>query len=105
KLHALRKVLDEVGAPGIVYVATRKNVESWAEHLEQRGLRAGRYHGGLGDREREQAQDAFLSGRVDVMVATNAFGMGIDKPDIRFVVHADVPGSVEAYSQEAGRAG
>lgn len=105
KFHALRKVLDEVGSPGIVYVATRKNVDAWSEFLEAARLRVGRYHGGLGDREREQAQDAFLQGRVEVMVATNAFGMGVDKPDIRFVVHADVPGSVEAYSQEAGRAG
>ena len=64
-----------------------------------------RYHAGLGDRERHAAQDAFLAGRVSIIVATNAFGMGVDKADIRFVVHADVPGSVESYSQEAGRAG
>jgi ATP-dependent DNA helicase RecQ len=105
KARSLDRVLRDVGPPGIVYAATRKNVDAWAERLEEGGLRVGRYHAGMGDGDRVAAQDAFLSGQVEVMVATNAFGMGVDKPDIRFVVHADVPGSVEAYSQEAGRAG
>jgi len=105
KERALVRVIDDVGAPGIVYVATRKNAEQWAGFLSSRGLRAGCYHAGLSDSERVRIQDGFLSGRIEAIAATNAFGMGVDKPDIRFVAHADVPGSVEAYYQEAGRAG
>jgi ATP-dependent DNA helicase RecQ len=105
KARLLGKVLAEVGPPGIVYAATRKNVESWGEFLQVKGLKTARYHAGLGDSERRRAQDDFLSGRVQVIAATNAFGMGVDKKDIRFVVHADLPGSVEAYYQEVGRAG
>ena len=73
--------------------------------LTGQGLRTGRYHAGLSDEERTRVQDDFLAGRVDVIAATNAFGMGVDKANIRFVVHAELPGSVEAYYQEAGRAG
>ena len=69
------------------------------------GLRTGSYHAGLTDAERARVQERFLAGRLDVIVATNAFGMGVDKPDIRFVVHGELPGSVEAYYQEVGRAG
>jgi ATP-dependent DNA helicase RecQ len=105
KARALDRLLDEVGPPGIVYAATRKNVDLWAAHLEEIGLAAGRYHAGLGDSERVRAQDDFLAGRLDVIAATNAFGMGVDKRDLRFVAHADVPGSLEAYYQEVGRAG
>jgi ATP-dependent DNA helicase RecQ len=105
KAAALDRLIADVGTPGIVYASTRKNVELWAEHLAARGLRAGCYHAGLGDEARHRVQDDFLAGRVDVIAATNAFGMGIDKADIRFVAHADLPGSVEAYYQEAGRAG
>ena len=105
KLSALAAEVQRLGPPGIVYAATRRNVEGWAESLESLGLRTGRYHAGLGEAERTRAQDDFLAGRGQVIVATNAFGMGIDKRDIRFVVHADLPGSVEAYYQEAGRAG
>ncbi len=105
KARALDRLLGEIGPPGLVYAATRKNVDLWAEHLEGRGLRAGRYHAGLGDAERARAQDDFLAGRLEVIAATNAFGMGVDKRDVRFVVHADVPGSLEAYYQEVGRAG
>jgi len=105
KARALDRVLAEVGPPGIVYAATRKNVDGWAAHLEDLGLRAGRYHAGLGDAERDRVQDDFLAGRLDVIAATNAFGMGVDKRDLRFVAHADVPGSLEAYYQEVGRAG
>ncbi len=101
----LRALIADVGTPGIVYGATRKSVEQWAEFLEVAGLRAGRYHGGLTEEERHRVQEDFLAGRLDVISATNAFGMGVDKPDIRFVAHADLPGSVEAYYQEAGRAG
>ncbi|MBI1951560.1 MAG: ATP-dependent DNA helicase RecQ [Acidobacteria bacterium] len=105
KARALDRLLREVGPPGIVYAATRKNVEMWAGHLEARGLRAGRYHAGLGDAERARVQDDFFAGRIEAIAATNAFGMGVDKSDLRFVAHADVPGSLEAYYQEVGRAG
>ncbi|MEO8226500.1 MAG: ATP-dependent DNA helicase RecQ [Gemmatimonadota bacterium] len=105
KARALDTLMREMGLPGIVYASTRKNVELWAEFLEARGVRAGRYHAGLTDEERNRVQDDFLAGRIDVIAATNAFGMGVDKRDIRFVAHADLPGSVEAYYQEAGRAG
>jgi len=105
KARALDRLLREVGPPGIVYAATRKHVDLWMERLEGRGLRAGRYHAGLGDAERVRAQDDFFAGRLDVIAATNAFGMGVDKKDLRFVAHADVPGSLEAYYQEVGRAG
>ncbi len=105
KAQALRRILAEVGSPGIVYAATRKSVDLWADHLAAQGLRAGRYHAGLDDAERARVQDAFLAGRLDVIAATNAFGMGVDKADIRFVAHAELPGSVESYYQEAGRAG
>src|SRR5438067_1926987 len=90
---------------GIVYCSTRKRVEAVAETLRLAKISSILYHGGMNDEEREKAQNEFMQGRRDVVVATNAFGMGIDRPDIRFVVHFDVPGSVEAYYQEAGRAG
>ena len=105
KARALEALVREAGVPGIVYAATRKSVELWAEFLEEQGLRAGRYHAGLTEEERHRVQDRFLAGQLDVIAATNAFGMGVDKRDIRFVAHADLPGSVEAYYQEAGRAG
>ena len=90
---------------GIIYCATRKNVERVATRLGQEGLRCVAYHGGMGDEQRAKAQTGFMSGKFGVAVATNAFGMGIDRPDLRFVLHYDIPGSVEAYYQEAGRAG
>ncbi|MCB1054668.1 MAG: ATP-dependent DNA helicase RecQ, partial [Acidobacteria bacterium] len=105
KARALDRTVREVGTPGIVYASTRKNVELWAALLAERGLVAGCYHAGMSDEERHRVQDDFLEGRIEAIAATNAFGMGIDKADIRFVVHADLPGSVEAYYQEAGRAG
>ena len=105
KASALRRLVAEVGTPGIVYAATRKGVELWADLLAEAELRVGRYHAGLSDEERTRAQEDFLAGRVDLMAATNAFGMGVDKADIRFVAHVELPGSVEAYYQEAGRAG
>ncbi len=90
---------------GIIYCATRKSVENVAREL--RGMRVGHvlYHGGMDEGERERAQDAFMTRKVNLAVATNAFGMGIDRPDIRFVCHFEMPGSVEAYYQESGRAG
>ncbi len=87
---------------GIVYCATRKNVEKVAAHL---GRQCVAYHAGSTDEQRKKAQDKFMAGQCAVAVATNAFGMGIDRPDLRFVIHYDIPGSVEAYYQEAGRAG
>ena len=90
---------------GIVYCSTRKRVEAVAETLKLANISSILYHGGMNDDEREKAQNEFMQGRRDIVVATNAFGMGIDRADIRFVVHFDVPGSVEAYYQEAGRAG
>ena len=90
---------------GIVYCSTRKRVEAVAETLKLAKISSILYHGGMNDEEREKAQNEFMQGRRDIVVATNAFGMGIDRADIRFVVHFDVPGSVEAYYQEAGRAG
>jgi ATP-dependent DNA helicase RecQ len=105
KRRALGRIIASVGTPGIVYAATRRNAEEWAGVLDREGLRAGCYHGGLPDGERTRIQDAFLGGEIDAIAATNAFGMGVDKSNIRFVVHADIPGSVESYYQEAGRAG
>ena len=105
KREALERLVREVGLPGIVYVATRKSVELWGGLLRGMGLRTAMYHAGLSDEERTRAQEDFLAGRVDATVATNAFGMGVDKSDIRFVAHAELPGSIEAYYQEVGRAG
>jgi ATP-dependent DNA helicase RecQ len=101
RLHALVREHKT----GIVYCATRKRVEAVAETLKTAKISSILYHGGMNDEEREQAQNEFMQGRRDIVVATNAFGMGIDRSDIRFVAHFDVPGSVEAYYQEAGRAG
>ncbi|MEM7386406.1 MAG: RecQ family ATP-dependent DNA helicase, partial [Verrucomicrobiota bacterium] len=90
---------------GIIYCATRKRVEEVAETLAGDGLSVVAYHGGMDDKERERAQNRFLDRKCHIAVATNAFGMGIDRSDVRFVIHFEVPGSVEAYYQEAGRAG
>ena len=90
---------------GIVYCSTRKDVEKVHEALLDAGVRATRYHAGLADAERAANQEAFINDDATVMVATNAFGMGIDKSNVRYVVHHNMPGSMEAYYQEAGRAG
>ena len=90
---------------GIVYCATRKSVEHICDYLTERGFSATRYHAGLEERERMANQDAFLYDDKTVMVATNAFGMGIDKSNVNFVIHYNMPKSLEAYYQEAGRAG
>jgi ATP-dependent DNA helicase RecQ len=91
--------------PGIVYAATRKDTERYAAELAEFGLRAGAYHAGLRKAERESVQAAFMADELDVVVATTAFGMGIDKPNVRFVIHAAVAESVDSYYQEIGRAG
>ena len=104
KYGRLKKILNE-HQTGIVYCATRKKVEEVAETIHSWGLKCIAYHGGMPDRDREETQNRFISRAADIAVATNAFGMGIDRPDVRFVVHFEIPGSVEAYYQEAGRAG
>jgi len=91
--------------PGILYAGTRKAADSYAAQLSDLGLSAASYHAGLSPAERRRAQDRFSSGELDVVVATSAFGMGIDKANVRFVLHASVPGSLDAYYQEIGRAG
>jgi ATP-dependent DNA helicase RecQ len=91
--------------PGIVYVATRRDSEEIAAALEKRGVRAAAYHAGLAAARREQTHDAFTTDEIDVVVATIAFGMGIDKPNVRFVFHAHPSQSIDAYYQEIGRAG
>ena len=103
----LARLLDTEhrGEAGIVYCLSRRRVEETADSLRERGVDAHPYHAGLGTREREAAQDAFVRGEGVVIVATIAFGMGIDKPDVRFVAHLDLPKSLEAYYQETGRAG
>ena len=106
RMAALFRVLDaHAGQSGIVYCATRKTVETVCEALRARGVAATRYHAGLRDAERRENQEDFTYDRAPVMVATNAFGMGIDKADVRFVVHYNMPKDLESYYQEAGRAG
>lgn len=90
---------------GVIYCATRKKVETVTKLLVQQGFSALRYHAGLTAEERRTNQNAFVSGSVPLIVATNAFGMGIDKPDVRFVIHYNMPKDIESYYQEAGRAG
>jgi ATP-dependent DNA helicase RecQ len=104
KFDEIRKIVKQLKT-GIIYCSTRKNVEEVAETLHSWGSSTVAYHGGMDDKSREQAQNAFISRERDVAVATNAFGMGIDRSDVRFVIHFDIPGSIEAYYQEAGRAG
>ncbi|MFF5029833.1 RecQ family ATP-dependent DNA helicase [Streptomyces collinus] len=92
-------------APGILYTATRKDAETYAERLRQDGVDAAAYHAGMKAADRRRIQDGFMAGTPSVVVATSAFGMGIDKPDVRFVAHASVPDSPDSYYQEIGRAG
>lgn len=105
KQQRLIRIVREATGSGIIYVATIKQCEAVTRLLEAEGVAAERYHGRLSAKVRRDAQDRFMSGGVGAIVATNAFGMGIDKPDIRFVVHYDMPGSLESYYQESGRAG
>ncbi len=90
---------------GLLYAATRKDTEKYAAALTEQGLRSEAYHAGRADADRESIHERFLDDQLDVVVATTAFGMGIDKPNVRFVVHADIPESLDAYYQEIGRAG
>ncbi|MET3902463.1 RecQ family ATP-dependent DNA helicase [Paenarthrobacter sp. 4246] len=106
-----KAVLDHVASlaaakgMGLLYVATRKDSEKYAAKLADAGLRAEAYHAGRSDTDRETIHESFMDDQVDVVVATTAFGMGIDKPNVRFVVHADIPASLDSYYQEIGRAG
>jgi ATP-dependent DNA helicase RecQ len=107
KWEALLELITMIPGAGIIYAATRKRCEEVAETLQQENFprRVQVYHAGLEPTTRRQVQEHFMSGEIPIIVATNAFGMGIDKSDLRFVVHYDLPGSLEAYYQEAGRAG
>ena len=105
KMGQLLRVCQSVKGSGIVYVSRRKNAEDLAAFLQQQGVSAEGYHAGMGRDTRTRIQDAWKAGETRVIVSTNAFGMGIDKPDVRFVCHFDMPDSLEAYFQEAGRAG
>ncbi len=105
KLERLRELLPELGRPGIVYVATRQHADQLAERLRGDGHAASAYHAGLGKDQRRRIQAEFMDDELDAVVATVAFGMGIDKPRVAFVIHYDLPGTLDAYYQQIGRAG
>ena len=105
KKDIIRYIRQNPGKSGIIYCLSRKKVEELAELLNINGIKAAPYHAGLDAKTRADNQDKFLMEEVDVIVATIAFGMGIDKPDVRFVIHYDIPKSIEGYYQETGRAG
>ena len=105
KVGHLARLLAEIEGSGIIYTSTVKDCEAVTEQLQGLGFEVARYNGRLGSKERHRNQDRFMAGELKAIVATNAFGMGIDKADIRFVIHYSMPGTLEAYYQEAGRAG
>jgi ATP-dependent DNA helicase RecQ len=104
-LHVRGLVADHTGHGGLVYTASRKDAEYYAGELQTAGLQASHYHAGMKRADRDRVHEDFLADRLDVVVATSAFGMGIDKPDVRFVVHASAPESLDSYYQQIGRAG
>lgn len=105
KMEKLLDILQKTKGSGVVYVRNRRKTKEIAQFLRQKGISADFYHAGLQPEERSQKQDAWIADQTRIMVSTNAFGMGIDKPDVRVVVHMGLPDSLEAYFQEAGRAG
>jgi ATP-dependent DNA helicase RecQ len=108
KKHKLPRILDVIRSsppPGIVYATTRKECEELARDLRRSGVDAAAYHAGMGPVQRADVQERFMTDELGVVVATIAFGMGVDKPNVRFVIHSSVPGSLPAYIQESGRAG
>jgi ATP-dependent DNA helicase RecQ len=105
QVRRLLRLVRRIKGPGIVYCSTVRDVEALAGALPVLGLRVGMYHGKMTKNERDESQRAFMRNNPRIMIATNAFGLGVDKPDIRFVIHYNVPGSLEQYYQEAGRAG
>ncbi|MBT2547766.1 RecQ family ATP-dependent DNA helicase [Arthrobacter sp. ISL-65] len=105
KRRAVVAQVAELKGPGLLYAATRKDTETYAAELAEHGLRAAAYHAGRKQSERDEVHEQFLDDELDVVVATTAFGMGIDKPNVRFVIHADIPESLDAYYQEIGRSG
>lgn len=110
-LHTKKKkekcleLLKEINGPGIIYTTSRKKTEEVAEFLNIKGIQCNYYHAGLTPPERRRVQEEFIQGRTEIIAATNAFGMGIDKADIRLIIHYNTPGSIESYYQEIGRAG
>ena len=110
-IHTSRKkekcyeMIREISGPAIIYTSSRKKAEEAAEYLNLKGIPCNYYHAGLTSPERRRVQDEFINGKTETIVATNAFGMGIDKPDIRLIIHFNTPGSIESYYQEIGRAG
>lgn len=105
KLKSIMGVLDKYHRSGIIYFSLIQTLEKFSQMLRDKGYRHGVYHGKLQDSQRKQMQRDFMTGKQQLILATNAFGMGIDKPDIRFVIHAELPSSIESYYQEIGRAG
>ncbi|MBD1433791.1 RecQ family ATP-dependent DNA helicase [Sphingobacterium sp. DN00404] len=105
KMGRMLRMIHKIGGSGVIYVRNRRETQEVAQYLINHGIPADFYHAGLDPQTRSQKQDRWMENRVRVIVATNAFGMGIDKSDVRFVLHLDIPDSLEAYYQEAGRAG
>ena len=105
KFEAIKKILDKYSGPGIIYFSLIQTLNKFSEKLGDKGYKHGVYHGKLNPQQRKKIQRKFLGGEENLILATNAFGMGIDKPDIRFILHAEVPSSIESYYQEIGRAG
>ncbi len=105
QVRRLIRLVRRIKGPGIVYCSTVRDVEALHGVLPKLGLKVGMYHGKMTTKEREESQRNFMRNQPRIMIATNAFGLGVDKPDIRFVIHWNIPGSIESYYQEAGRAG
>jgi len=105
KMNKALEIIQKLNGSGIIYVRNRNKTKEIAEFLSKNGIRADFYHAGLTNEERNKKQESWIQNQVKIIVCTNAFGMGIDKPDVRFVIHLDIPETLEAYYQEAGRAG